>query len=182
MPGVLPDEGSITGNRYENRYFGFSYALPEGLEVDEDFMQGEEDQSKQAFLLLAAFGPVEGKDRLGVVISADRSAGPEIRTARDYLAKLSREHFQAAGFDVVKDAGEVTVAGHSFSRIDYRKEKTYETVLATQWRGYVLLFNLVGPTGTDTDRLFASLESLKFKPGPRTHPPQTVPSKSATRP
>jgi hypothetical protein len=167
VPKIDPDEGSVTGNTYRSRYFGFAYTFPEGLQIDENFMQGEQDESKRAFILLAAYGSAERDSRKGIVISADRNLDPTIKTAADYLSKMTREHFQPDGFEVIKGARELSLASRSFQRVDYRKGTIYQSAVATLWRGYVLVFYLAAPTQPEIEGLVATLATLDFAPGPR---------------
>jgi hypothetical protein len=173
----------VTGNTYKSDYFGFTYTFPQEFEVDQDFMQGQEDQAKLAFVLLAAYGSSGQSDnRQGVVILADRSTDASIRTSKDYLDKMTREHFVPNGFEVVNPAREVSVAAHSFCRVDYRKGEIRQTAVASSRQGYFLVFNLVGPSAQDVEQLFASLESLKFTPPPAAQPGTTMRQKPGVQP
>jgi hypothetical protein len=166
LPNIDPDEGSVTGNTYRSRYFRFWYTFPEGLDVDENFMQGEEDESKQAFVLLAAYGGASADGRKGVVISADRNIDPNTRTATDYLVKMMRENYQPNGFEVVSGPRELSLASRPFCRIDYRKEGIYQSAVATLARGYVLTFTLAAPTQAEVEQLFGTLNTLDFTVAP----------------
>ena len=162
-----PDEGSVIDNLYRSRYFNFSYTVPEGLEVDENFMQGEEDESAQAFVLLAAYGAAEGQGRKGIVVSADLNINPQAKSAAEYLEKMTREHYRANGFEVVNGARQLSLGGRPFFRIDYSKGTTYQTAVATIARGYVLTFSLAAPTQPELEQLFTTLSTLKFAPAPK---------------
>jgi len=170
-PAIAPDEGTINGQLYTSDYFGFRYTIPEGIEVQENFLQGQQDIERRSFVLLAAYGPsADPAYQQGVVISADRNAYPAVKTAADYVAKTAREHFEPGGFEEIGAAHAVTLGGHEFSRIDYRKGAIYQSLLATMWRGYVLSFNLVAPSAQAMDALAESLQSLWFPP-PKPKPP-----------
>jgi len=170
-PAIAPDEGTFNGQLYTSDYFGFRYTIPEGLEVQEDFLQGQQDAERRSFVLLAAYGTsAHPAYQQGVVISADRNAYPAVKTAADYVAKTAREHFEPGSFEQIGAARAVTLGGHEFSRIDYRKGKIYQSLLATMWRGYVLCFHLVAPSAQAMDALAESLQSLWFPP-PKPKPP-----------
>ena len=164
-PAVAPDEGTIHGQLYTSDYFGFRYTIPEGLEVQEDFLPSQQDAARRSFVLLAAYGrSANPAYRQGVVISADRNVYPAVKTAADYVAKTAREHFQPGGFEEIGAARAVTLGGHEFSRIDYRKGEIYQSLLATMWRGYVLSFDLVAPRLEEMETLAQSLQTLRFPP------------------
>jgi predicted nucleic acid-binding Zn ribbon protein len=170
--GVDPDEGSVENGVYTSDYFHFSYTLPEGFEVDEDFIGAEEDQSNTSFVLLAAQGPLSGEDRRDmVVIMADREA----TTAEAYVAKVQRDYAQKQGFEILKSAYPVTLGGKPFYRADFRKEGTYQTAVFTILKGYAVGFTIAAPNGDEMNTLLASLDSVKFT-GPK--PPGTAPKPS----
>jgi hypothetical protein len=155
-----PDDGSLNGSEYTSDYFGFSYDLPEGLAAQDDFMQGRTDSSKQAFVLLAAFGPAQG-GRKGVVIMADKAFG-EAKDAAAYLAKVTHDYAQGGDFEVLQDAREYMFGGRKFYRADYKKDATYQTAVFTVDKGYALGFNFAAPSSEDMELLVDSLRTLKF--------------------
>jgi hypothetical protein len=159
---VAPDEGAVNGNAYTSDYFHFTYTIPDDLAVEEDFMQGHEDVSKRSFVLLAAYGPSEKEGfRRGVVVAADALDTPAT-TESQYLRKLTGEQFESKGFEISHPQREYTIAGHGFSRADYRKTDVYQSVVVAIWRGYAVVFNLVAPSAEEIDGLFASVEGVKL--------------------
>ncbi|MFB3814642.1 MAG: hypothetical protein ACE14L_11070 [Terriglobales bacterium] len=159
-----PDDGTLDGALYTSDYFGFSYTIPEFLEVNEDFMQGQEDASRRSFVLLALEGAAAQAGYQDVlVLSADRNVYPNVKTAADYLAKTTREHFQPRGFEVIAPARNITLGGRTFSRIDYRKGEIYQTVIAGLMRGYIVMFTLAAPSSDELERMVGSLNTLKFR-------------------
>lgn len=170
--GVDPDEGSVENGVYTSDFFHFSYTLPEGFEVDEDFLGGEEDQSNTTFVLVAAQGPLSSEDRRDmVVIMADREA----TTAEAYVEKVQRDYAQKQSFEILKPAYAVTLGGKAFYRADFRKEGTYQTAAFTMLKGYAVGFTIAAPNGDEMDTLLASLNSVKFA-GPKA--PGTTPKPS----
>lgn len=156
---VDPDEGSVENGVYTSDFFHFSYTLPEGFEVDEDFQSAEEDQSNTAFVLLAAQGPLSGEDRRDmVVIMADHDAA----SAEAYVDKVQRDYAQKQGFEVLKPTYAVTLGGKPFYRADFRKEGTYQTAVFTVLKGYAVGFSIAAPNGDEMNTLLASLDSVKF--------------------
>jgi len=175
-PALAPDEGTIDGQLYTSKYFGFRYTLPDGLLAEEDFLNGQQDEERRSFILLAAYGPSSHPAyRQGLVIAADRNVYPAVKNAADYIAKTAHEHFQSGGFEELNPAHRITLGGHEFSRIDYRKGEIFQSLLATEWRGYLLTFDLVAPGAQDLDKLAESLQSLRF-PSPKPRPAAPLPA------
>ena len=126
-------------------------------------MEGKEDETRQAFVLLAAWGPSpDPAYNEGVVLIADRNSYPGVKNGSDYLAKTAREHFEPQGFKEVSPIHEVTLGEHQFFQVDYVKQDVCQTFVSTVWRDYVLVFNLAAPTTQEMSRLTDSLKSLKF--------------------
>ena len=172
---VDPDEGSVENGTYTSDFFHFSYTLPEGFEVDEEFQSAEEDQSNTAFVLLAAQGPLSGEDRRDmVVIMADHDA----TTAEAYVDKVQHDYAQKQGFEILKPAYTVTLGGKPFCRADFRKEGTYQTAVFTILKGYAVGFSIAAPNGDEMKTLLASLDSVKFTApkSPGTAPKPNTPS------
>jgi hypothetical protein len=166
-PMVSPDEGSVKGNRYTSDYFAFSYSFPERFEVMEDLMQGEQDITKQAFVLLAAYGAAEQDTaKQGIVILADRfqASPPNSNWASGYFDTLAQP-LQAHGSERVGTVREYSFAGRKFFREDFHRtgpDAGYHTILLTQCRGYVVGFQFVAPTEMEIDQLIMTLNTLKF--------------------
>lgn len=155
-----PDEGSVENGVYTSDFFHFTYTLPDGFEVDEEFLQDVEDASKSTWVLLAAQGPLSGEDRRdAVVLMADKEA----TTADAYVQKVQHDYADQQGFEVIKPAYVVTIAGKPFSRADFRKEGTYQTAVFTILNGYAVGFSLAAPNAEAMNVLLESLNSLKFQ-------------------
>ncbi len=158
-----PDDGSINGDTYTSDYFGFRYTFPAGMETNEEFMQEHQDAEHRAFVLLALQRPdAQPGYQDMLVIMADRNTSPAMKTAAEYLQQTASTHFQTHGFEVLHAVQAVTIAGRPFARVDYHKGDVNQTVLATMWRGYALVFNIAAPTTEAVDKLVASLDTLKF--------------------
>jgi hypothetical protein len=173
-----PDEGSIDNGVYTSDFFRFAYTLPEGFDVDEQFLADVEDQSNSTFVLLAAQGPLSGEDRRDmVVIMADREA----TTPQAYVQKVTNDYAQKQGFEISKPAYPVTIGGKEFYRADFRKEGTYQTAVFTVLNGYALGFTLAAPNQDAMTALVDSLNSVKFLPAkaPATKHPTPGPKTPA---
>lgn len=164
---ILPDEGTVIGNRYTSKYFGFTYTFPEQLKIMEDLMQGEEDASQQAFVLLAAYGATEdGKTKQGIVVMADRrQENPAGANWAPKYFDILAQALQAHDAQRVGAVQEYSFAEKKFYRGDFHRtgpDEGYQTILLTLRRGYVLGFQFVAPSEKDIDRLITSLNTLKF--------------------
>jgi hypothetical protein len=176
---VAPDEGTLNGNTYTSDYFGFSYTYPEDAEFNENFMEEHQDAERRAFVLFAVQRPDAQPGYLDMlVIMADRNASPAVTTAAEYLRRSASTHFERQGFEVLRPAYAVTIAGRPFVRADYHKTDVYQTVLATLWRGYAIVFNVAGPTSDSVDKLVATLNSLRFTPSKTAAPAQGTTKRS----
>ena len=174
---LSPDEGTVDHNQYTSDYFAFTYLFPEQFEVMEDLMEGEEDEAKQAFVLLAAYAPpAEDGNRQGIVIFADKldQAGHEAGNPSGYFAKLTGL-LEKDGAKLVVANQEYTFAGKRFMRANLRRPgegEGIQAILVTLDRGYALGFQFVGPTEAEIDSLIDSLNTLKFiSPNAGAHGP-----------
>jgi hypothetical protein len=158
---VRPDDGSVNENTYISDYFGFRYTFPEGFGVDEDFLQGKEDQSKRSFLLLAAIDRQEASNQT-IVILADNAAAAGATESTDYLDKVAGQLLKRQGFQTEGASRTLSIGGHPFARADFQKQKMAQTVLVTMLRGYAVNFMLAAPSREEVEELVASLQTLQF--------------------
>ncbi len=178
-----PDDGSINGQLYTSEYFSFAYTLPAHLEVNDDFMAGQEDATGQTFVLLAAYGPApEAGRREGVVLMADRI---DVSSSRDgdawaaaYLQELSRV-LVAQGGEPVGAIREYSFGGQKFFRADFKRngpDPGFQSLLVTLRRGYVLGFDFVAASESQADKLVESLNSIRFAPLAAPPSPRRAPA------
>ena len=172
-----PDEGSVSGDTYTNRFFALEYTFPENLDVQDQtsFMEGQIDQSNRTFVLLAAYGTTpDEKGREGVVIVADSVASPygPFADGADYLRKVTGPLMQQQHFEFTSLATPVDLAGVRFYRADFHKDgESYQSQLVTIRRGYALILTLTGPAPESLTRLTNSLNTLKLGPLPPAKTP-----------
>lgn len=160
-PTVDPDDGSVNENTYVSDYFGFRYTFPEGFGVDEDFLQGKEDQSKRSFLLMAAVDRQEASNQT-IVILADNAVAAGATEATTYLDKVAGPLLKRQGSQPEGASRTLSIGGHSFARADFQKQKMAQTVLLTMLRGYAVNFVLTAPSREEVEELVASLQTLQF--------------------
>jgi hypothetical protein len=163
-PAVSPDEGSVDEHTYTSDYFGFRYIFPEGMGVDEDFMEGREDQSRRSFLLLAATLREETGNST-VMIMADEATASGATDPGAYQARVTAELLKKQGFQQEGTARSVTISGHSFARADFRRPNMAEIVLTTMLRGYAVNFVLMAPSREEVEELAGTLDTLEFAKG-----------------
>jgi hypothetical protein len=184
---TAPDDGSYHGNTYTSRYFGFSFTFPEHFTVDADFTEGQQDESQETFVLLAAFGPTAGSaHREGVVLTADKLEAPrhvhkltlpgtpEAATVnhdddwvQPYLDTL-KHVLVSQGAQPRVGLRDYSFGGSKFYRADFERDAPgFQSLLLTRQGGYALVFDFVGGSEERVDKLVSTLDSLKFtKPKP----------------
>ncbi len=167
-----PDDGFINGQLYTSKYFSFSYTLPAHLEVDDNFVNGQQDASRQTFVLLAAYGPApEGNRREGVVLMADRATSPGTAWADVYFQTVSRV-LVAQGAQPVGAMREYSFGGQQFFRRDFARsgsDPAFQSLLVTRRRGCVLAFNFVATAEAAANKLVESLNSIHFEPAAKAN-------------
>jgi hypothetical protein len=161
---VAPDEGSVDEHTYTSDYFGFRYTFPEGMGVNEDFMEGKQDASGRSYVLLAATLREEASNRT-VMIMADQAAAAGATDAASYLGKVASDVLKKQGFQQQGQVQSATIAGRAFARVDFSRPKIAETVLVTMLRGYAVNFVLMAPSREEVEELIGTLDTLEFPPG-----------------
>ena len=178
-PGeTRPDSGGVSGREYQNKFFGFTYMLPEGYAgttPSPEFTKFIEPPN--SFLLLySSVNPPEGGKVTGLVGITAWSARSlwwkdwHGKTGGDYLTKLRT--VPPAGTQYLEAAGPVRerkIAGHIFYEADGVASprlpgmpQGFQANLAIVERGFVLSFIVSADTREKLDHLLDSMNSLKF--------------------
>jgi hypothetical protein len=173
-----PDSGGVFGREYQNKFFGFTYTLPEGYTAttpSPEFTKFIE--APHSFVLLyAGVSPSDGGKITGLVGITAWSARSlwwkdwHGKTGGDYLTKLrtvpppGTRYLDAAG-----PVRERKIAGRTFYEADAVASHTlpgtppgFQANLAIVERGFVLSFILEADTREKLDRLLDGMNSLKF--------------------
>jgi hypothetical protein len=177
---VTPDAGQVTGSTYTSSYFGFTYRIPDGWVVRATGGKLPGVPGNLLFMLKRKSG-----DALSMItVSAAQMPADYRNDVSRYLEdryrvnQSSNSSFTINGLPPIRskrneaEADLVALASHSFYRIEVETPSASRTALATLSRGYVLVFEVMGPT-RDADNaareLVDSMYALTF---PNTEPTQ----------
>jgi hypothetical protein len=161
---VLPEEGVVAQNSYDNAYFGVSYTFGDG------WMQRYEGPppSDSGYYVLAQIEPQDParKARWGHFLIAAQdlffttSARSAVELVDSYRSHLGEDYR-------VERTGKISLASHEFARLDYLSPVSglHWRVLATEIRCHVLEFVFTGSDTRSLDRQVASLGTLIQKSG-----------------
>jgi TonB family protein len=185
---ILPNEGSFSDGRYSNRFFGFTYLVPQGwiyygpgamAEISntaaDELSSGDTAEREKAnrtyMLLMLSRYPrgTKGKDTGIIMVSAvDLPESAKIVSGKDYLLSVRRmaEHFNGP-LQFSGEPTEIQIAGRQFYRLDGRGGSPdgplVHATLAIVLRGHVLSFSFTASKQSDLESLCKTLESLRFE-------------------
>lgn len=142
---VRPDEGSVAGGVYTEKFFNLSCTVPQNWVVKTASMREGLSTEQDSLLLFSAFAkdsPAAGEVNPSLTISAEPLAAyPDTKSADDYFSVIS-EVVVGKGFTVLNEPAEIEIGGVSFVRGDFQKEEadgtTYQATMVTIRKGYVL--------------------------------------------
>ena len=151
-----PDEGSVAGDVYTEKFFNLSCTIPQGWVVKTATMREGLPEQQDSVLLLSAFAkdaPVAGEVNSSLTITAESLAAyPDVKTTADYFSALS-EIVTGKGFTVLNEPAEIEIGGVTFLRGDFQKEEadgtTYQATMVSIRNGYILAVTAI--SGKDED-------------------------------
>jgi tetratricopeptide (TPR) repeat protein len=190
--GPKPEDGSISGNIYTNKFFGFTYEFPKGWGVlSSDAARStveiggllvstgdptEEDIKKAAGiqahpLLYVMEGRVENQPlpmKTVMVIALDIQSGPGT-TAESYIKAMAQRAKQTGAAIAMETSGspeERLIGGRSFWKGNFIVRTATGTGYGSQCvraeKGYLLVFFLAGPDLASLGEVEKSLDSMHF--------------------
>ncbi len=153
---VRPDEGSVSGNIYTEKFFNLSCTIPTGWAVKTAAMREGLAGQENSLLLLSAFAkesPEAGTVNASLTITAENLAAyPDVKTADDYFGVIS-QLATSKGFTVLNEPAGIDVAGVTFVRGDFQKEEggtvTYQGSMVAVRNGYALAVTAI--SGNDEE-------------------------------
>ncbi len=151
-----PDEGSVSGNTYTEKFFNLSCTIPAGWVIKTAAMREGLAGQGSSMLLLSTFAkdsPSAGEVNASLTITAESLAAyPDVKTASDYFSVIS-ELARSKGFTVLNEPAEIDIGGVTFLRGDFQKEEegkpTYQASMVTIRNGYALAATAI--SGNDED-------------------------------
>ncbi len=189
----LIDLGTITDSIYQNRYFGFTLAVPDGWfvqnragleeiqELGKDVLSGDDENLKSFFEageqnsvnLLGIHqhppgAPVDFNPTL-LCVAEKTQQFPGITKASDYLFHAKRTlQMGAVKVRFPKDIYAMEIGGLSFDTLDielqFGARTVKEKMLATLIKGYAVTFIIVFDADAHYDMLINILDSVHFTP------------------
>ena len=154
----LPEDGAVTKNVYQNRYFGITYTLPAAFAAP--FTGPPPTDSGQYVLaqLAPADGPKSPVKGTVMITAQDMFFSPTPTHSALELVKFTREHLPDY-YEVERAPAEVKIAGHNFVRFDYKSPVAglHWYVVATQIRCHAIQFVF---TSQDTKLLDSIIEDM----------------------
>jgi hypothetical protein len=159
---LSPRAGAVSEGLYTNLYFGLNYTLPADLVVTFVSVDGE---CKRECLLLDARAPGENSKR-ALTITAE-PASPGIQSDHVALAGMTLEQ---AGARKLAPVREITAAGHSFYRADYRSSvldgELYHAIVMLPAKEYAVVFAFSAEARKPLDAMVDELpKMLRFVGG-----------------
>ncbi len=158
----LPERGTLTAREYSNAYFRLAYPLAPG------WLQQYEGPppSDSGYYVLAQIQPPDSqKTARGSVLIAAQDMFFAITPAKSALELVRYTGAHLRGDYVVeRQPTEVTVAGHSFVRLDYTSPaaELHWATLATQIRCHTVQFTFTSPDPAVVAELVARMVELKL--------------------
>jgi hypothetical protein len=175
-PGeTRPDTGEISGREYRNRFFGFTYPLPDGsTRASQPPEAAKLMDERSSFELLAGSGGLGDGGKLGSTFDITAWSARTLwwkdwhgKTGGDYLTKVRTvlppddRNWKAVG-----PVREKKINGRTFYEADavssHANVEGFQSQIATVEHGFVLRFIFEAGTQEELDRLLASLNSLQF--------------------
>jgi hypothetical protein len=188
--GPKPEDGSISGNIYTNKFFGFTYEFPKKwgvlssdaarsrVEIGEFLTSTgdptEEDLKKAAgrqthpllYVMEGRIGnqPLSMKTVMAVAFDIQSVSG---MTAESYLKSIAQRAKQTgAAMEASGSQEERSIGGRSFWRGNFLLRTATGTNYGYQYvradKGYLLVFLLAGPDVASLNEVEKSLSSIHF--------------------
>jgi TonB family protein len=153
----LPENGTVTSDRYTNTYFDLSYAVPQGLIPG---LAGPEP-SETGYYALASLVPAREQDGAILIAAQDMFFSPdprddvaaEARDLRDAMARID-------GMTIDQEPLETTIAGHLMQRVDFSGVGLYRATFVTEIRCHFVSFNLTARTPELLSKLAKSVKHI----------------------
>jgi hypothetical protein len=152
-----PEDGRIKNGVYTNEYFGLRYPLPANWTED---LSGPEP-SVSGYYSLAALKPAGTLGATILIAAQDNFFSSEpAASAKEFLAQM-KQHLDSS-LSAPAAPSELTMAGHTFARLDYEGAGLHHAVVVTELRCHSVIFSLTSNRSQQIENLAASLNKISF--------------------
>ncbi len=158
-----PDDGYVSEGIYVNKFFDFTYKLPQGLTPQSTAFKAHSNDPSgyfaTTFALLVAATPVKPYKNVAITVQS----ATKVKDGAAYLRKVAAS-VTKDGLSVLNEPEPKTLGGVSFFRQDYYAPQGafFQTQVCTVYKGYALDFILSAKDHADIEHLFNSLNTLQF--------------------
>jgi hypothetical protein len=156
-----PQDGSLQDQVYRNNYFGLAYPLQSNWGED---TEGPKPSYEGYYVLSRLKAEPSDDARLSMFVAARDmffSARP-ISNAREYAEVFRQAQAAISGMTIDREPSEITLAGHTFMRVDYSGVGLYRAWLATDIRCHLVSFNITATDPKALDKAVRNLEQLSL--------------------
>ncbi len=187
-----PDEGSISGNVYTNRFFGFVFEFPKdwtvvrtdtaravaklggtllanGDPVLQDVTQAGDRTSYPLLSLIEGMAGTRGMSTRTIqIIATDMRSQPDLKSGEEFL-KFSATMYRELGLplEVVGVPRGLEFGGKKFSKaelaIHMNNDVQHGAQIVAIEKGYVLQFLLVSPDSQGLEEILKTMDTLRFR-------------------
>ncbi len=173
-------KSSSSPTTYTNDAIGFSYTYPPQLipntaEITDQMRPQQKDPAHGVVIFSAFEAPTPGEARENVVVlTEDVSIHGANWDEKNCLHAFTKGVSQR-GWTVLRQDIPETFGGHTFLRADFERGKpvVFQSAVCTIWKGKALQFFLSAGSKENINRLFRSLDTIRFQSvpsdGPTTH-------------
>jgi len=179
-----PTDGQLSGPYYTNRFFGLSIRVPSGWTVSElkpTFVPPKNSprppppkssaQSAYQLLMLSEkpLSTAQVNNGSLLVMAEEAAKVPGVKSARDYLARVSQLMIDAPiAYHPVAGMVETKLGGTPAWRMDFTarlgpNKTVNQTYIVCQRHGYALSFILSGTTPAEIQRLEQVVQAARFE-------------------
>lgn len=187
MPAEAPHktyrqlDAEVKNDVYQNHYFGFSYAIPEGWdshdeetkkrilemgkeEIKDEKLKNQQTGPEQGFFFLLMTTPKERMLPQVTLMAQDVVLVPQIKTGGDFVDLLEQEFKQQPGYTLIKETAKFPIADQEFYRSDFKNGPVLQTAIFTIMRRHAVGFIISAGNDEDLQMIIKSVQKVKFEP------------------
>ena len=171
-PTLAYETGGIANNVYTNECFGFSFAIPEGWQINTQLVGADaraRHTTKGALALLQIDQHKEGSFANTIALNA-HDASVSASTAQEFVSNYARGHISSdrERRESVRDTYSVGYAGKIFFRADNKQTMSgghalYLAFVYTKFRGFYIGETLIAGSEGGLELAANSLQGISFR-------------------